>query len=84
MPMGHRIVTWWRVTMRRMCIRECSVCLERIEVNDNKLTTPCGHVYHKGCIDGWALKCGDDSVPCPLCRAPTKNKKADCRMLWKV
>ena len=48
---------------------ECSICLEKIEA-DNLDTTPCGHNYHKECLN--TLKknrpVGTKTVPCPMCR----------------
>lgn len=43
---------------------KCLVCQCEYELNENLRTLPCGHFYHKDCIDPW-LKQHDC---CPLCR----------------
>jgi Ring finger domain len=44
---------------------DCAVCLTRFEVGDRcrELPRPCGHRFHKDCIDAWLIK----SARCPLC-----------------
>ena len=61
---------------------ECTICLEQIWYEDLE-TTPCGHTFHKQCIDQvkdsssyekkngrWTNKYYD----CPLCRTPISFK----------
>lgn len=42
----------------------CSLCLEQNEQNEGNVKTPCGHIFHKTCIQDWLI-CGDF---CPICR----------------
>ena len=44
--------------------RECTICLEEYEENNELYQLQCGHYYHKECIDDWLLK----HQTCPLCR----------------
>ena len=41
----------------------CSVCTEDFAENDRVRILPCGHVYHRRCIDPWLLRFGGN---CPL------------------
>lgn len=44
--------------------RECGVCLLDFEVGDELRTLlPCGHRFHRGCIDRWLL---ESSTTCPV------------------
>ena len=46
----------------------CSICMDMIE-NDNS-TLPCGHQYHKPCIEKWEKE-GHNTCPC--CRKMFKE-----------
>jgi hypothetical protein len=41
----------------------CSVCTEDFAENDTVRILPCGHIYHRRCIDPWLLDFGST---CPL------------------
>ena len=41
----------------------CSVCTEDFAENDRVRILPCGHIYHRRCIDPWLLRFGGN---CPL------------------
>lgn len=43
--------------------KECMICLLSVEKTMTR-TTPCGHLFHKDCIDEWGRK----SLTCPTCR----------------
>ena len=45
-------------------IKECSICLDKISVDNNIVVLSCKHFYHKECISEWFKK----SKTCPLCR----------------
>lgn len=45
-------------------VSECSICLERFEVNTNVCILECGHIYHKNCISSWF----NINHSCPTCR----------------
>lgn len=40
---------------------ECSICLEDMKLNLEAL--PCGHLFHKKCIQTWSNK----KKVCPIC-----------------
>tara|TARA_B100001121_G_C18567150_1_gene563252 strand:- start:353 stop:721 length:369 start_codon:yes stop_codon:yes gene_type:complete len=42
----------------------CPICLETYEVGKYKRVLPCGHIFHKKCIDKWLKK----KLICPICR----------------
>tara|TARA_B100001094_G_scaffold315390_1_gene355336 strand:+ start:1867 stop:2358 length:492 start_codon:yes stop_codon:yes gene_type:complete len=44
--------------------RECTICLEEYQENDELYQLQCDHYYHKECINDWLLK----HQTCPLCR----------------
>jgi hypothetical protein len=41
----------------------CAVCLSDFEEDDVKRRLPCGHSFHKGCVDKWLTL----NRVCPLC-----------------
>jgi len=41
----------------------CAVCLESLD--GAAVRTPCGHAFHRDCVQRWAMK----TASCPLCRA---------------
>ncbi|KAL6975511.1 RING-type E3 ubiquitin transferase [Sarracenia purpurea var. burkii] len=45
--------------------RDCSVCLTEFEPDAEINHLPCGHLFHKMCLEKW-LRCWN--VTCPLCR----------------
>lgn len=45
---------------------ECSICITEIEATDEAMTTPCGHSFHRECLQRWM----DERLVCPMCRAP--------------
>lgn len=60
------------------------MCIEPFEADDEIRTLPCGHEFHRSCIDGWfkrrlADRVADtaprDAMPtCPLCKAVPINE----------
>lgn len=42
----------------------CSVCLRELVAGDEARSLPCGHNFHRSCIDLWLGR----STKCPLCR----------------
>jgi hypothetical protein len=45
---------------------ECGICLDEM---DNNITLPCGHKFHKCCIDTWKKH----SIVCPYCKTLMNN-----------
>jgi hypothetical protein len=43
---------------------ECSICQERVQLNENMSVLPCNHVFHYNCLVKWS----DHGRNCPLCR----------------
>ena len=55
---------------------ECAVCLCEFEAGQTLRLLPCGHAYHRECIDKWLLGCERTSTTevrctCPLCKSVT-------------
>lgn len=48
----------------------CAVCLSDLEVEEVARKLPCGHYFHKGCIDRWLQR----NKRCPLCMHPVDKK----------
>ncbi|KAB2064384.1 hypothetical protein ES319_A09G015100v1 [Gossypium barbadense] len=44
--------------------KDCCICLEDFEVEEEGREMPCKHVFHSGCIEKWLLIHG----LCPVCR----------------
>merc|ERR1719296_600096 len=44
--------------------RECCICFEENIIGTKVARLPCGHVYHRPCIEGWLSK----HCTCPVCR----------------
>ncbi|XP_076004136.1 RING finger protein 150a [Genypterus blacodes] len=42
----------------------CAVCIDGYKPNDVVRILPCGHVFHKHCVDPWLL----DHRTCPMCK----------------
>ena len=42
---------------------ECCICMEEM-CKENVTATPCGHEFHKNCIDQWL----QTQKLCPICR----------------
>ena len=43
----------------------CSICLDDIDLNKNKLTTECGHIFHTSCL---LKNASINGFKCPMCR----------------
>lgn len=50
---------------------ECSICIDEMNIGQEAIRIPCGHLYHEDCIKDWLGK----SNECPVCRyeLPTDN-----------
>lgn len=47
-------------------VNECVVCLRNFHGGEEIRSLPCGHVFHKSCVDKWILDY--ENMTCPLCR----------------
>lgn len=48
---------------------ECSICIDKFELNQNVIKLQCNHLYHKECIKSHLLNYNNK---CPLCRGNAK------------
>ncbi|KAK8334883.1 hypothetical protein V6Z12_A09G016200 [Gossypium hirsutum] len=44
--------------------KDCCICLEEFEVDEEGRAMPCKHLFHSGCIEKWLEIHGT----CPICR----------------
>lgn len=49
--------------------KECLICLEKFEINDQVTKIHCNHIFHTICIKEWLLK---ENNKCPVCRVSVK------------
>ncbi|KPJ20551.1 Protein goliath [Papilio xuthus] len=42
----------------------CAICIEPYKVSETLRSLPCGHNFHKNCIDPWLL----EHRTCPMCK----------------
>jgi E3 ubiquitin-protein ligase RNF11 len=49
-------------------VRECPICFEDFEENDEIRYLPCCHFYHSKCVDDWLIR----SFTCPSCMEPVE------------
>lgn len=45
--------------------QRCAVCVEDFAAGDEQRQLPCGHGFHRGCVDPWLL---EQNGTCPMCR----------------
>ena len=58
-----------------LCV-DCVVCLENYKCGEIVKMLPCGHCFHKDCIDCWLLQsCDHNNKKCPVCRWPANKQK---------
>ncbi|CAE8619660.1 unnamed protein product [Polarella glacialis] len=55
-----------KIIGKSMIGETCSVCIGDYELSEIARTLPCGHSFHKSCIDIWLGRTGY----CPICRKP--------------
>lgn len=61
---------------------DCVICLDLYKCGDIMRNLPCGHYFHKSCIDGWLFP--DNEIKhhrCPVCRWPTDIKKGTVEVI---
>jgi hypothetical protein len=47
---------------------ECTICMSQIGEDDETMVTPCGHAFHKECLERWMqlqMRCPTDRSPLP-------------------
>ncbi|XP_026194218.1 E3 ubiquitin-protein ligase SIS3 [Cyclospora cayetanensis] len=66
-----------KLTCGPIDLTPCSICLEEFVRNDCvRVLQPCGHIFHKSCIDIWLLR----NAVCPNCKSPICASAACPRM----
>merc|ERR1712129_445976 len=50
---------------------ECVICIQDLVDGDEVRTMPCGHTFHRECMDVWLQR----SRFCPLCRRPIDGQQ---------
>mmetsp|Transcript_76764 Transcript_76764/g.199923 ORF Transcript_76764/g.199923 Transcript_76764/m.199923 type:complete len:125 (-) Transcript_76764:13-387(-) len=46
----------------------CAICLADLEPGEDVCRTPCGHDFHRICLEDWVWTRGHMCAECPLCR----------------
>src|SRR5690606_3349011 len=54
-------------------MHECAICLDEYQSSDELRRLPCGHYFHRSCVDEW------NSAHCALCRQPIGGATRDLR-----
>jgi len=57
----------------------CVVCLCEVDVDEECITTQCGHVFHKECVLQWWTHKPRRSIRCPTCRTKQKIRSGKSR-----
>ena len=57
-----------------LIVSTCAVCLDDFEPGDVLRQLPCGHRYHRECIDPWLT---EKSSACPMCKADFYKPPSD-------
>ena len=47
----------------------CAICIETFKKGDNYVILPCGHMFHKNCVETWLT---NKKNTCPTCRGFVK------------
>lgn len=52
---------------------ECSICQDKYGFLDEICELPCGHKFHKDCVDKWL----ENNTTCPMCRHNIREDSGD-------
>ena len=54
---------------------ECAICMVDINAGEPSMLTPCGHAFHRECLETWM----HEQMICPVCRAalPPEDDSSD-------
>jgi len=52
------------------CCEDCAICINPLQAGDAVRRLPCGHVFHRPCVDLWLLRRAD----CPLCKRDVRSE----------
>ena len=58
---------------------DCAVCLTRFEPDSEINRLPCGHFFHKSCLEKWLDYW---NTTCPLCRTPLMPEDETSSCFW--
>jgi len=49
--------------------KDCPICMESLSSSEKGLSeTPCGHVFHRECLEQYCAAARIETIRCPLCR----------------
>jgi E3 ubiquitin-protein ligase RHA2 len=54
-------------------VKDCAICINKIESNEYIRKLKCNHLFHKKCVDNW-LKKNIENASCPMCRSKVNLK----------
>lgn len=79
MPQNYRLETYDYTAVRdnNPDHSECPICMCQIRQNDQIMTPPCGHTFHRQCLTRWM----EEELVCPVCRAPLPLEARNRRTL---
>ena len=55
-------------------VTECSVCTDELTNECAISVCPCGHIFHRNCLDQWLKQCRNQPV-CPTCRSKASRSQ---------
>lgn len=65
--------TWNTATCATEKYTDCAICLSEYETDDQVMSLPCGHAFHKDCGMPWLV----EHNVCPTCRYQMPTQEAD-------
>ena len=81
---GHQFCLYFCTQLMRLSLKEfvkihkkmqnCPTCFEPLTSGstNHTVTTPCGHLFHINCVQGWIAR---GNQTCPQCRSDISNDK---------
>jgi hypothetical protein len=66
------VVDCTKLGVEEVRVRSCAICLDDIHSCGKVRKTPCGHLFHESCLQGWFHQ----GACCPLCRMDCSTSTA--------